>query len=123
MALHIGVCFKNEMFHHLLIYFFFFFYKVGNFQLKTTKKNEIIFNKKKKKQIEAPEVISFSENVSVKSDIWAIGCCCIELIMGEPPYFNVIRMSALFQIVEGDITTQYPKNVKKKDKKLHLCLS
>jgi len=47
----------------------------------------------------APEIIELN-GASPKSDIWSLGCTVIELLTGNPPYYN--QMPALFWIVEDD---------------------
>eukprot|EP01129_Flabellula_baltica_P007172 TRINITY_DN2755_c0_g1_i1.p1 TRINITY_DN2755_c0_g1~~TRINITY_DN2755_c0_g1_i1.p1 ORF type:complete len:445 (-),score=94.63 TRINITY_DN2755_c0_g1_i1:25-1359(-) len=49
----------------------------------------------------APEIIEMSGG-GVKSDVWSVGCTVIELITGNPPYFEMKKMSALFKIVQDD---------------------
>jgi serine/threonine protein kinase len=38
-------------------------------------------------------------SVSAAADIWSVGCLCLELLTGAPPYFELQPMSALFRIV------------------------
>eukprot|EP01103_Thecamoeba_quadrilineata_P019853 TRINITY_DN8243_c0_g1_i1.p1 TRINITY_DN8243_c0_g1~~TRINITY_DN8243_c0_g1_i1.p1 ORF type:complete len:609 (-),score=117.46 TRINITY_DN8243_c0_g1_i1:29-1855(-) len=47
----------------------------------------------------APEIIEGSA-ASIKSDIWSVGCSIIELLSGNPPYWNSGRTVALYRMVE-----------------------
>eukprot|EP01094_Clydonella_sp_ATCC50884_P002136 TRINITY_DN11643_c0_g1_i1.p1 TRINITY_DN11643_c0_g1~~TRINITY_DN11643_c0_g1_i1.p1 ORF type:complete len:1085 (-),score=383.55 TRINITY_DN11643_c0_g1_i1:312-3566(-) len=49
----------------------------------------------------APEIIELN-GATTKSDIWSVGCTVIELITGEPPYYDLAQMPALFRIVQDD---------------------
>ncbi|CAK0734185.1 hypothetical protein CVIRNUC_000395 [Coccomyxa viridis] len=49
----------------------------------------------------APEVIEMT-SVTAAADIWSVGCLCIELLTGQPPYFDLQPMSALFRIVQDE---------------------
>lgn len=49
----------------------------------------------------APEIIELA-GASTKSDIWSVGCTVIELLTGEPPYFDLAPMPALFRIVQDE---------------------
>lgn len=46
----------------------------------------------------APEVIEMTGHHTT-SDIWSLACTVIELLTGDPPYFELQSMSALFKIV------------------------
>ena len=48
----------------------------------------------------APEVIELT-SVTAAADIWSVGCLDIELLTGQPPYFDLQPMSALFRIVQA----------------------
>ena len=50
----------------------------------------------------APEVIALKPPTS-KSDIWSVGCLCLELLTGKPPYYNLTPMSALFHICSDSV--------------------
>jgi len=45
----------------------------------------------------SPEAIE-GEGVCTATDIWSLGCCIIELLTGEPPYWNMGPMGALYKI-------------------------
>lgn len=49
----------------------------------------------------APEIIELN-GASTASDIWSVGCTVIELLTGDPPYFDLGPMPALFRIVQDD---------------------
>ena len=49
----------------------------------------------------APEIISL-RGTSKASDIWAVGCCILEMLTGLPPYATCNAMTAMFRIVEDD---------------------
>ncbi|KNC82592.1 STE/STE11/CDC15 protein kinase [Sphaeroforma arctica JP610] len=49
----------------------------------------------------APEIISLCGAREV-SDVWSVGCTVVELLTGNPPYFNLAPMPALFRIVQDD---------------------
>ncbi|GAB1225789.1 hypothetical protein ENUP19_0263G0006 [Entamoeba nuttalli] len=49
----------------------------------------------------APEVIQM-QGTTVKADIWALGCTVIELITGNPPYYDLNPTAALYKIVNDD---------------------
>lgn len=49
----------------------------------------------------APEIIEL-KGASTASDIWSLACTIIELIIGKPPYAEMLAMSAMFRIVEDD---------------------
>ena len=47
----------------------------------------------------APEVIT-NERPTQKSDIWSLGCTVIELLTGDPPYYELNQMQASYNMVE-----------------------
>lgn len=47
----------------------------------------------------APEVIEL-KSVTSASDIWSVGCLAIELLTGQPPYYDLQPLSALYNIVQ-----------------------
>lgn len=49
----------------------------------------------------APEIIEMSP-ATPKSDIWSVGATVIELLTGEPPYFKLDPMPALYRIVQDE---------------------
>jgi len=49
----------------------------------------------------APEIIELN-GASPKSDIWSLGCTVIELLTGKPPYYDLVKTTALFRIVQDD---------------------
>ncbi|KAK6339114.1 hypothetical protein TWF696_009897 [Orbilia brochopaga] len=49
----------------------------------------------------APEVIELI-GATTASDIWSVGCTVIELLTGDPPYYDLTPMQALFRIVSDD---------------------
>ena len=51
-----------------------------------------------KRPSSALQVIEMT-SVSAAADIWSVGCLCLELLTGVPPYFELQPMSALFRIV------------------------
>lgn len=40
---------------------------------------------------------------SSAADIWALGCTIIELITGQPPYYELTQMQAMFSMVENEM--------------------
>ncbi|RKP03918.1 hypothetical protein CXG81DRAFT_8896, partial [Caulochytrium protostelioides] len=57
----------------------------------------------------APEVIELC-GASTASDIWSVGCTAIELYQGEPPYFHLGVMPALFRMV-SDERPPFPEGI------------
>ncbi|GAN08564.1 conserved hypothetical protein [Mucor ambiguus] len=67
----------------------------------------------------APEVIEL-KGATTKSDIWSLGCTCIELVSGKPPYSDLLAMSAMFHIVEDEYPP-FPENLSQDMKSFLLC--
>lgn len=57
----------------------------------------------------APEVIEMSGHYT-ESDIWSVGCVVLELVTGQPPYYNQPAMAAMFRIV-ADSHPPLPPNI------------
>ncbi|ORX91461.1 hypothetical protein K493DRAFT_50780 [Basidiobolus meristosporus CBS 931.73] len=49
----------------------------------------------------APEVIELS-GATTASDIWSVGCTVVEMLEGDPPYYSLSPMPALFRIVQDE---------------------
>jgi serine/threonine protein kinase len=49
----------------------------------------------------APEVI-LEGQVGTAADIWSLAVTVIELLSGEPPYFHLSPMQAIFRMVQDD---------------------
>eukprot|EP00762_Andalucia_godoyi_P000625 ANDGO_05391.mRNA.1 MAP3K epsilon protein kinase 1 len=49
----------------------------------------------------APEIIELNPP-QYASDIWSVGCTVIELLEGNPPFFELAPMAALFHIVQDE---------------------
>lgn len=47
----------------------------------------------------APEVVEL-KTVTTASDIWSVGCLAVELLTGQPPYYDLQPLSALYNIVQ-----------------------
>eukprot|EP01102_Stenamoeba_stenopodia_P011313 TRINITY_DN345_c1_g6_i2.p1 TRINITY_DN345_c1_g6~~TRINITY_DN345_c1_g6_i2.p1 ORF type:complete len:625 (-),score=107.10 TRINITY_DN345_c1_g6_i2:199-2073(-) len=48
----------------------------------------------------APELIDQSASAGLASDIWSLGCTVIELLTGEPPYWKLGPVVALFRMTK-----------------------
>ncbi|KAJ6238182.1 mtk1/mekk4 [Anaeramoeba flamelloides] len=57
----------------------------------------------------APEVIELLPTTT-SCDIWSLGCTVIELITGQPPYFELSPMQAIYKIVQED-RPPLPENI------------
>ncbi|ESL05491.1 protein kinase, partial [Trypanosoma rangeli SC58] len=49
----------------------------------------------------APETIR-GEQPNENSDIWSLGCLCVELLTGSPPFYDRAPASALYHIAQSD---------------------
>lgn len=67
----------------------------------------------------APEVIEL-KGATTKSDIWSLGCTCIELVSGKPPYSDLLAMSAMFHIVEDEYPP-LPESISQDMSRFLLC--
>eukprot|EP00938_MAST-03A_sp_MAST-3A-sp1_P007488 g7488.t1 len=47
----------------------------------------------------APEIVQMS-GLTTACDIWSVGCTVIELLQGQPPFFDLAPMRALYRIVQ-----------------------
>eukprot|EP01088_Endostelium_zonatum_P001650 TRINITY_DN1198_c1_g1_i1.p1 TRINITY_DN1198_c1_g1~~TRINITY_DN1198_c1_g1_i1.p1 ORF type:complete len:943 (-),score=204.18 TRINITY_DN1198_c1_g1_i1:147-2975(-) len=50
----------------------------------------------------APEVIMMGPTVSPLSDMWSVGCLVLEIIEGEPPYYKLGPLQAMYKIVNEE---------------------
>ena len=58
----------------------------------------------------APEIIEMAGPTS-KCDIWSVGCVVIELLTGEPPYYHLAPLAALFHIAQDANGPKIPGGV------------
>lgn len=49
----------------------------------------------------APEVIELN-GATTAADIWSVGCTVVELLTGNPPFYNIEPIPAMFAIVHED---------------------
>lgn len=57
----------------------------------------------------APEVINM-ESITEKADIWSLGITAIEMCTGQPPYYDLAPIPAMFKIVQNQ-ETPLPENI------------
>lgn len=56
----------------------------------------------------APEIIEGSGH-SLHADVWSVGCCCIQMITGKPPFSHLDNpMAIMFSMLNGKIFDQVP---------------
>ncbi|XP_049850344.1 ras GTPase-activating-like protein rgaA [Schistocerca gregaria] len=58
----------------------------------------------------APEIIMMNK-AQPSSDIWSLGCTIIELKTGEPPYYHMPQLSAMYHIAESEEMPFFPPNI------------
>lgn len=58
----------------------------------------------------APETIEMHGHLSTACDIWSVGCTIIELVTGNPPYYDHCQYSALFRMVD-DMHPPLPEGI------------
>lgn len=51
----------------------------------------------------APEVINSCSATTSACDIWSLGCTILELLTGQPPYYKLNQMTAMYKIVNEGI--------------------
>ncbi|CCW61734.1 unnamed protein product [Phytomonas sp. EM1] len=56
----------------------------------------------------APEVIACSGH-SYAADIWSVGCCVVEMLVGKPPFSSLDNhMAVMFAIIKGKVGDEMP---------------
>lgn len=61
-------------------------------------------------QFMSPEVLTKEKEVTVKADIWSVGCCVIEMIRGRPPLDHLHGQYAVMMLIaksSGELEKNY----------------
>ncbi|CAD2218246.1 hypothetical protein AGDE_11507 [Angomonas deanei] len=59
----------------------------------------------------APEVIACSGH-GYAADIWSVGCCVLEMLIGSPPFSKMDNhMAVMFAIMKGKFDSEIPDNI------------
>eukprot|EP00727_Mastigamoeba_balamuthi_P012179 m51a1_g7584 putative cell division control protein 15 cdc15 (1036) ;mRNA; f:194251-198288 len=57
----------------------------------------------------APEIVSMQPGILASSDVWALGCTCVELLQGRPPWWDQHPIDVLHEIRHGQMP--YPPGI------------